>query len=231
MEPPGGDPFREHLAVAYATSNRGKRSVVVDLQNEEGKRSLRRLLSAADVFVETGDPERRSAWGSTSAPSTVFIRRLCIARSAASGRSTDTGGYEAIVQARIGAMGEQVGYRPGPIFGGVPFCTFGAAYLAVIGTLAALYRRAIDGLGRGVETESARRCPRLSGHDVGRQRRRRSGAPHRPGREPPCRSHVRVPRRGVLGCAHRGDRRVWPSVEVLGLEGEVRSSETGASHG
>jgi crotonobetainyl-CoA:carnitine CoA-transferase CaiB-like acyl-CoA transferase len=42
--------------------------------------------------------------------------------------------------------------RPPPIFEAVPFASIGAAHLATVGVLAALYRCGIDGRGRHVET-------------------------------------------------------------------------------
>jgi crotonobetainyl-CoA:carnitine CoA-transferase CaiB-like acyl-CoA transferase len=70
----------------------------------------------------------------------------------ADGPERDLAGYEALVHARVGVMGEQVGHRSGPIYEALPFASIGAAYLALIGTLGALYRRNEDGLGRHVET-------------------------------------------------------------------------------
>src|SRR5262249_18817677 len=61
-------------------------------------------------------------------------------------------GYESLVHAVVGTMGEQRGHRDGPIYEGLPFASMGAASLAVIGSLAALYRREDDGRGRRVET-------------------------------------------------------------------------------
>src|SRR5258708_16595000 len=49
-------------------------------------------------------------------------------------------------------MSDQLAHRDGPVFIGFPFSSMGAAYLAVIGTLAALYRRNHDGCGRRVCT-------------------------------------------------------------------------------
>ena len=34
VEPPGGDPYRDELAVAYSVFNRGKRSIVLDLRSD-----------------------------------------------------------------------------------------------------------------------------------------------------------------------------------------------------
>jgi benzylsuccinate CoA-transferase BbsE subunit len=65
VEPPGGDPLRgrgpfttdgqghEHsLYYAYYGSNR--RSVVLDLESDEGREQLRRLALASDIVVDTG---------------------------------------------------------------------------------------------------------------------------------------------------------------------------------
>ena len=54
--------------------------------------------------------------------------------------------------ALAGTMADQAGHREPPIFQGLPFASIGAGYLGLIGTLAALYRRDQDGVGRRVET-------------------------------------------------------------------------------
>jgi len=69
-----------------------------------------------------------------------------------SGRDSDLPGYEPIVHAVLGSMSDQAGHRDGPVFIGFPFASMGAAYLAVIGALAALHRRHDDGFGRHVCT-------------------------------------------------------------------------------
>lgn len=49
VEPPSGDPWREHPG--YLCWNRNKRRVVLDLETYEGLRDARRLLATADVAV------------------------------------------------------------------------------------------------------------------------------------------------------------------------------------
>src|SRR5262245_27880483 len=63
VEPPGeGDPSRHIGPVDGASSvffrnvNRGKKSVVVDLKSDEGRRALLELCDTADVFVESFRP-------------------------------------------------------------------------------------------------------------------------------------------------------------------------------
>lgn len=61
VEPPAGDPMRNVFGAVGASAqvavppfefdNRGKRSVVLDLQGEQGREAMERLLATADVFV------------------------------------------------------------------------------------------------------------------------------------------------------------------------------------
>jgi crotonobetainyl-CoA:carnitine CoA-transferase CaiB-like acyl-CoA transferase len=155
VEPPGGDPFRAELAVEYSVFNRGKRSVVLDLRDPDGRDRLIDLLATADVFVESWRPgvaERLGiGYGVLHAryPGLVYCS---ISGFGQDGPHRDVRGYEALVHAIVGTMGEQVGHREGPIFEGLPFASIGAAYLAGIGTLAALHRRGEDRIGRRIET-------------------------------------------------------------------------------
>ncbi|MFN8022836.1 MAG: CoA transferase [Acidimicrobiales bacterium] len=67
VEPPAGDPQRRvfgALGIAdqqgvppFEIDNRGKRSVVLDLQTDEGKAHMERLLATADVFVTNVRPD------------------------------------------------------------------------------------------------------------------------------------------------------------------------------
>lgn len=155
VEPPGGDPFREVLATEYAVFNRGKRSVQLDLKTDTGRDGLLELLAGADVFVTSWRPgvaERLNLdWDTLHA---AFPSLVCASISGfgEDGTLADVPGHEAVVQSYVGVTAEQVGLRPAPIYEGLPFASIGAAYLATIGSLAALYRRTRDGRGRHVQT-------------------------------------------------------------------------------
>ena len=62
IEPPKGDPVRQQgivkngLSWYFAQFNRNKKSVVLDLYSEEGKKNLELLLETADVLVENYRP-------------------------------------------------------------------------------------------------------------------------------------------------------------------------------
>ena len=51
VEPPGGDPLRG-FPPAFASVNRGKRDIVIDLKNDAGREVMSRLVSRADVVLE-----------------------------------------------------------------------------------------------------------------------------------------------------------------------------------
>ncbi|MCY4544293.1 MAG: CaiB/BaiF CoA-transferase family protein [Gemmatimonadetes bacterium] len=51
VEPPGGDPLRR-FPPAFASVNRGKRNIVIDLKKDAGGEVMRRLVSRADVVLE-----------------------------------------------------------------------------------------------------------------------------------------------------------------------------------
>jgi crotonobetainyl-CoA:carnitine CoA-transferase CaiB-like acyl-CoA transferase len=155
IEPPGGDPFRDCLAVDYSVSLRNKRSVVLDLATDAGKEALATLVASADVFVESWRPgvaERLGLDRDTIRVRAPHVVSCSITGFGTDGPHRDTPGHEALVHAIAGTTGEQVGMRPSPIFEGVPFAAAGAASLGLVGVLAALYRREIDGVGRHVET-------------------------------------------------------------------------------
>ena len=155
IEPPGGDPCRDQLAAEYSVFNRGKRSVVLDLRDPAGTAALFELLATADAFVQSWRPGVAERLGvdyravHERCPGLVYCE---ITGFGLDGPHRDLAGHESLVHAVIGTMAEQVGHRDGPIYEGLPFAAIGASSLAVIGLLAALYRRDDDGVGRLVET-------------------------------------------------------------------------------
>ncbi|MEB3070644.1 CaiB/BaiF CoA transferase family protein [[Mycobacterium] vasticus] len=155
VEPPGGDPFREVLATEYAVFNRGKRGVQLDLKTNAGRDGLDGLLAGADLLVTSWRPGVTERLGLDWERVHERFPRLIYASITGFGEDgtlADVPGHEAIVQSYVGVSAEQVGLREPPIYEGLPFASIGAAYLAVIGSLAALYRRAEDGRGRYVQT-------------------------------------------------------------------------------
>jgi crotonobetainyl-CoA:carnitine CoA-transferase CaiB-like acyl-CoA transferase len=155
VEPIGGDPWRDELAIPYSVFNRGKRSVCIDLKTPEGHEEILELLATADLFLESWSPGVAESLGLSYSdiherfPGLVYCS---LTGWGLDGPQRDVRGYEALVQAFVGTMAEQIGHREGPIYEGLPFAGIGASALIVLGGLAALYRRMDDGVGRRVET-------------------------------------------------------------------------------
>src|SRR5215208_1023721 len=61
VEPPSGDPTRG--TAAFATWNRSKRGVVLDLDDEDDRQRFDRLLAGADVLVHGFRPSRARELG------------------------------------------------------------------------------------------------------------------------------------------------------------------------
>jgi len=155
VEPPGGDPWRPELSVPYSAYHRGKRSIVLDLESAADREVFFDLLGTADVFVESWRPGVAEGLGigyeivHERYPDLVYCS---VSGFGPTGPHADLGGYDALVNAVLGTMDDQAGHREGPVFIGLPSASNGAAYLAVIGVLASLYRREKDGWGCKVET-------------------------------------------------------------------------------
>jgi crotonobetainyl-CoA:carnitine CoA-transferase CaiB-like acyl-CoA transferase len=155
IEPPGGDPCRHHAPAAMSVFNRGKRSAELDLTVVAGRETALQLAERADVFVESWAPGTADRLGlgydalHARHPGLVYVS---ISGFGETGRDAGLPGYEPIVHAVLGSMSDQAAHREGPVFIGCPFAAMGAAYLAVIGALAALFRRDHDGFGRHVRT-------------------------------------------------------------------------------
>ena len=73
LEPPNGDPFRGLFASAlgaavalnppFEVDNRGKRSIAVNLEHEDGRAIARKLADQADVFVTNMRPRALEDFG------------------------------------------------------------------------------------------------------------------------------------------------------------------------
>ncbi len=153
IEPPGGDPYRD-LLPAYRVWQRGKKSLTLNLKTDSDRRMLHRLLDGADVLIESFGPGVTDRLGISYEALAADYPRLVYCSIRGYGHEGDPGhaGFDALVQARAGVFGEQAGVREGPVFSYYPLASYGAGYLAAIGTLAALHVRHATGAGQHVDT-------------------------------------------------------------------------------
>lgn len=107
VEPPTGDPQRglaNMLNVAEGAMNpflevpnRGKRSITLDLNSEDGRRALLKLCESADVFITSYLPAVRAKLRIDVADVTAVNDRLIYVRGTgwgSEGPMVDTGGYD-----------------------------------------------------------------------------------------------------------------------------------------
>ncbi len=135
----------EGLSAYYASVNRNKRSITLNLKDERGQAVLRDLVEDADVFVENFRVGTTEQWGldygtlSTSNPDLIYCSLSGYGEWGPAARDP---AYDLIMQAESGFMsitGEPDGP---PVRVGVAIADIGAGMYATQAILAALFRRA-----------------------------------------------------------------------------------------
>lgn len=155
VEPPAGDTERARPA-SFATWNRGKRSVVLDLDAAGGPATLAALARRADVVVHDFPADRARVLGlRVDSDHALELPGVIIAGVPAypvGHPLEDVAASDAFVQATEGFMDEQQGNRPGPIYIRLPFPSWCAAYLLAAGVVARLVQRERTGVVLPVDT-------------------------------------------------------------------------------
>jgi CoA:oxalate CoA-transferase len=158
--PDGGDEARGFLplidgASAYfAAVNRGKRSIALDLADDDDRRIFQRLLDQADVLVENFRPGVMDRLGFGWPALQARWPRLVVASISGFGQHgpyRERGAYDLIVQAMSGMM--SLTGHPGqpPARAGTSIGDLAASVFAANGIQAALLRRVRSGRGGRVD--------------------------------------------------------------------------------
>ena len=145
-----GPPFAGGEAAYFLSTNRGKRSIALDLRREDHREVARRLVDAADVLVENFRPGTMERLG--------FGEQECRARNPGlvyasisgfglDGPARDDPGYDFIIQGRGGLMSITGSPASGPMKAGVAISDITAGLYSAIGIVAALRQR--DRTGHG----------------------------------------------------------------------------------
>ncbi|HEX2170856.1 MAG TPA: CoA transferase, partial [Dehalococcoidia bacterium] len=167
VEPPIGDAFRGfnlnayvgyefdfHGNVAFELSNRGKRSITLDLETAAGRDVARRLAGSADVFLTNLLPSRARRYGLTYPDLAAENPRLIgayVTGYGLHGPERERPGFDyAAFWARSGIQGliGEEGQRPPAQRGGMGDHSTSLAVLS--GILAALYERERSGRGQEI---------------------------------------------------------------------------------
>ena len=160
VERPGGDamrmwpPVNDGYSENFASINRNKRSVVLDMKTEDGLRAAKAIILDSDVVVENFRPGVMARLGidyqtlSAEKPSLIYCS---ISAFGQSGPRSKEGGFDLTMQAMSGIM--SVTGEPGgaPTKCGVPLCDFVAALYGAFGVVSALNERQRTGKGQNLD--------------------------------------------------------------------------------
>lgn len=143
------------VSAYWQVVNRNKSVIRLDIREPEGRRSLEKLLSDADVFISNLRPDKlqrnKLDYQSLKAQ---FPRLIHAALSAygAAGEENNRAGYDAVLQARTG-IAEITGTSDGPpVRTGVSVLDIGAGTWLALAIITSLYSRQTTGQGASVAT-------------------------------------------------------------------------------
>ncbi|MDM5200857.1 CoA transferase [Fictibacillus enclensis] len=162
VEPPGkSDPMRnwgnskEGTGLWWPVQSRNKKSITLNLRDEEGQKILKELVKQTDIIIENFRPGTMEKWNLSYEELSEINPRLIMVRTSGYGQ---TGPYRH--RAGFGSVGEAMGGlrnvtgfpdRP-PSRIGVSIGDTLAALFATIGCLIAVHERESSGRGQVVDT-------------------------------------------------------------------------------
>ncbi len=160
VEPPDGDAMRQWPPITdgfsenFASINRGKRSVVLDLKDPAGRDAARALVLEADVLVENSRPGVMKRlglgwdWFAERRPSLVYCSISAFGQDGPRGAE---GGFDLTIQAAAGVMSVTGEPDGAPVKAGVPLVDFGAGLYAAFSIASLLARVRAGGPGGHVD--------------------------------------------------------------------------------
>lgn len=161
IEPPAGDNTRfisvgpePGMSGVFVNVNRGKRSVVLDLRSEAGKKDLRELIRTADIFIHSMRSKAIAKLGfsyddvAAINPSIVYTNCYGYGRN---GVDRDLTAYDDTIQAECGLPVIQQKLTGEVNYVGTIMADKVAGLTALYATIMALFHRARTGEGQEVE--------------------------------------------------------------------------------
>ena len=155
----GGDPvrrqgiLRDGVGLYFASFNRNKRSLTLDLRSAEGKAALRRLIATADVVLDNYRPGVMAKIGLSRDELARIKPDLVVAHITGFGNDgpyRDRPSFDFIAQAMSGFMSVNGAEGEPPARAAPPLSDLIAGAYAAMGVCAALVRRSRTGAGEEV---------------------------------------------------------------------------------
>ncbi|MHB9092079.1 MAG: CaiB/BaiF CoA transferase family protein, partial [Chloroflexota bacterium] len=146
--------FGKDVSHYFASINRNKKSIVVNLKTEAGKEVIRELAAKCDVVTENFLPGTMAKFGLAYEDLQPVNPRLIYASCSGFGQTgpyVNRPAYDVIIQAMAGTMSITGEPGRGPVRVGTSIGDVGAAIFTVVGILAALLEREKSGLGQRLD--------------------------------------------------------------------------------
>ena len=142
------------MGAYFLALNRNKRSVVLNLKEDDDRARFRALVETADVVLTNFGPGVDERLGTDAATLRSYSDRVITCAISGFGQTGPDQGkpaYDMIAQALGGGM--SLGGRPDdpPLRAGLPIGDLGAGLMATVGILAALHQRHRTGKGQHVD--------------------------------------------------------------------------------
>jgi crotonobetainyl-CoA:carnitine CoA-transferase CaiB-like acyl-CoA transferase len=178
IEPPTGDdtrawgpPWVGDQATYFISTNRNKRSIVLDLKTEVGLKIAKKIIASSDVLVENFRPGTLEKLGLDPKQLLLEQPRLIICSISGFGSEgplSSWAGYDVIAQGMSGFMAYTGEIGGVPTKAGVAVADIFAGALATQAILAALYERERTGIGRRIEVNLLEAMIALGTYQVSR---------------------------------------------------------------
>jgi crotonobetainyl-CoA:carnitine CoA-transferase CaiB-like acyl-CoA transferase len=142
-------------AAYFHCTNRGKRSIALDFESEEGRRIVKKLAARSDILIENFKVGGLAKFGLDYASLSKINPRLIYCSVTGFGQSgpyAARAGYDLMAQGMGGFMSLTGAPDGEPTRAGVPIADIFTGVYSVVGILAALAERERTGKGRHVDT-------------------------------------------------------------------------------
>ncbi len=152
--PPVSGPDDDGFSENFASINRGKRSITLDMKTDDGLAAAKALIARADVVVENYRPGVMDKLGigyDAMSQANPGVTYCSISAFGQEGPRSTEGGFDLTMQAMAGVM--SVTGEPGgaPVKCGVPLCDFVAGLYGAFGISSALREREHTGRGQHID--------------------------------------------------------------------------------
>ncbi len=152
--PPHTGPENDRLSENFASLNRNKRSITLDLKNPDDNAKAKALLANVDVLIENNRPGVMKRLGLDFESTLALNPRLIYCSISAYGQTgprANEGGFDVTIQAMSGIMSVTGEPDGAPVKCGVPVADFTAGLYGAMSICAQL--RAVAQTGKGVHID------------------------------------------------------------------------------